>query len=47
MSTLDNLHILEPCEWCTLRMAVPGTPLCITCDVTLEDVVPDSLEGWL
>ena len=46
MITMRNLHRLEPCALCTVRMAVPGSPICTVCDaVTLRDLVPDDLSS--
>lgn len=43
--TLHNLHHrLHPCAVCPTRMAVPGQPVCTTCDaVTLAQLVPDTI----
>ena len=46
MITMQNLHRLEPCALCTVRMAVPGSAICTMCDaVTLRDLVPDDLSS--
>lgn len=46
MITMQNLHRLEPCALCTVRMAVPGSAICTVCDaVTLRDLVPDDLSS--
>ena len=44
-STLCNLHDLEPCATCDVRMAVPGVGLCTVCDLELPCRVPDSPTG--
>lgn len=42
MSTMTNLHDLMPYAVCSVRMAVPGSPICTTRDaVTLAAMVPD------
>jgi hypothetical protein len=44
MDTMQNLHRLEPCALCSVRMAVPSSALCTVCDaVTIRDLVPDDL----
>jgi hypothetical protein len=43
--TMTNLHRLRPCTCCPTRMAVPGTPLCTVCDVTLAARVPDNVSA--
>ena len=46
MITMQNLHRLEPCAVCSVRMAVPGSAICTMCDaVTLRDLVPDDVSG--
>lgn len=40
---MNNIHLLSPCALCTIRMAVPGAPICTMCDVSLEAMVPDGL----
>lgn len=46
MITMQNMHRLEPCALCTVRMAVPGIAICTRCDaVTLRDLVPDDLSS--
>lgn len=32
MPTMQNLHRLQPCVGCPTRMAVPGSPICTTCE---------------
>jgi hypothetical protein len=46
MITMQNLHRLEPCALCAVRMAVPGSAICTMCDaVKLRDLVPDDLSS--
>lgn len=46
MNTMQNLHRLEPCALCPVRMAVPGSAICTVCDaVRLRDLVPDDLSS--
>jgi hypothetical protein len=41
MLTMTNLHDLLPCALCSVRMAVPDSPICTMCDaVTLPAMVP-------
>jgi hypothetical protein len=38
--SMRNLHRLEPCSFCSIRMAVPGD-VCTMCDAfALADIVP-------
>jgi hypothetical protein len=42
METMSNIHNLQPCALCSVRMAAPGAPVCTICDVvTLPATVPD------
>ncbi len=42
MPTMLNVHDLLPCQLCSVRMAVPGTPICTMCDaVSLPAMIPD------
>lgn len=43
--SLKNQQLLIPCFVCTTRMAVPGTGLCVMCDVGLAAMVPDHYEA--
>lgn len=33
--TLNNLHRLNPCSLCDVRMAVPGSAMCTTCEAEI------------
>jgi hypothetical protein len=44
MLTMTNLNFLSPCALCSIRMAIPGSPICTMCDaVTLPAMVPESI----
>lgn len=42
VDTMDNLHALQPCLLCDIRMAVPRSPMCTRC----EAEVIDGAEQW-
>jgi hypothetical protein len=42
--SLKNQQLLMPCFLCDIRMAVPGTGLCVMCDLDLPAMVPDYYE---
>lgn len=42
---LRAMYRLVACALCNARMAVPGQSLCVMCDATLPDSVPDTMEG--
>ena len=48
MSTMTNLHRLQPCALCPTRLATPGSALCIMCDaVTLPGLIPDDIAALM
>jgi hypothetical protein len=48
VSTLVNLHRLQPCALCPTRLAAPGSALCTICDaVTLPAMVPDDVPALM
>lgn len=41
IAVMQNIHRLNPCRWCPIRMAVPGTSVCTMCQAHVDNEIAE------